>query len=195
MGGSAPTRREFVSSTAGMLGGGWLWLHLPALTAISACAMQDAHDGAPFTTLNVAEGRAMRAFAARILPSDDGPGAEEAGAAWFADRVLAGPFAGMLEPIRGGLADIDERARTAHGVPFSELDAAQQDALIGDVVETPFFFLGRMLTVMGVLSDPALGGNRNHVGFAMIGMDHAPAYQPPFGYYDAEHARENGGAA
>jgi gluconate 2-dehydrogenase gamma chain len=191
-----PTRREFVSSSAGMLGGGWLWLNLPFVATLSACAREAALNDEPFVLFTPEEGRAMRAFAARIIPSEPGsPGAEEAGAVWFADRALDGPFAGMLPPVREGLAELDARARDTHGAAFAELDAAQQDALIGDVVDSPFFFLGRMLVVMGVFSDPSHGGGRDHVGERLLGIEHAAAYQPPFGWYDAEHARANGGAA
>jgi gluconate 2-dehydrogenase gamma chain len=192
---SQPTRREFVSSTAGMLGGGWLWLHLPAVAALSACARDAARTNEPFTLFTAAEGEAMRAFVARIIPSDaDSPGAEEAGAAWFADSALAGPFAAMAEPVRAGLADLDERSRAAHGAAFARLDAARQDSIVGDIVGTPFFEDARMLVVMGTFSDPSHGGNRDHAGFTLLGMEHAPAFVPPFGWYDAEHVRMNGGA-
>lgn len=195
MDGSLPTRREFVSSTAGMLGGGWLWLNLPLLTTLSACARDAALSNEPFTTFTPAEGRAMRAFAARIIPSEPGsPGAEEAGSAWFADAALAGPFEDMGVPVREGLADLDTRAQAEHGADFADLDAAQQDALIGDVVDTPFFFLGRMLVVIGVFADPVHGGGRDGVGHALLGMEHAAAYQPPFGWYDTEYVRLNGTA-
>lgn len=192
MDGSLPTRRDFVSSTAGMLGGGWLWLNLPLLTTLSACARDAALIDEPFTTLTPAEGRAMRAFAARIIPSEPGsPGAEEAGAAWFADKALAGPFEGMGEPVRGLLAQLDEQAQAAHGADFADLDAAQQDTLMEGIADSEPFFLGRLLVVAGVFSDPSWGGGRNNVGQGLLRMEHAAAYQPPFGWYDAEYARLN----
>jgi gluconate 2-dehydrogenase gamma chain len=178
-----------------MLGGGWLWLHLPVMATLSACARDAARANEPFTMFSVAEGQAMRAFAARIIPSEaDSPGAEEAGAAWFADRALAGPFAELAESVRAGLADVDERSRAAHGAVFARLDAAQQDSIMGDMVDTPFFADARMLVVMGTFSDPSHGGNRDHAGFTLLGMEHATAFVPPFGWYDAEHIRMNGGA-
>ena len=132
----------------------------------------------------------MRAFAARIIPSGDGlPGADEAGAAWFADGALGGPLAAMRELVAGGLADLDARAQTAHGAAFADVTPEQQDAIMRDIEEEPFFFIGRMLTVLGTFSDPGHGGNRDHVGFALLEMEHAPAYQPPFGWYDEQLAR------
>src|SRR5690606_8006186 len=108
-----PTRREFVSRTAGLLGSGWLWLQLPALATLSACARKAATRNEPFTNFDEREGRALRAFAARILPSDDGlPGAEEAGAAWFIDGAMDGPFGAMKELLTAGLEDLDARAQS-----------------------------------------------------------------------------------
>jgi hypothetical protein len=188
-----PTRRDFVSQTSSLLGSGWLWLNLPAISTLSACAMDAARNEAPFVTLTADEGAAVRSFASRIIPSDDtGVGAEEAGAAWFVDGALGGPMAGMLDPIRAGLADLDQRARSKHGVSFADAYPADQDAIIEEVVDTQFFQLTRMLVVMGVFADPVHGGNRNHVGFTVLQMEHEPSYQPPFGHYDAEYARKGG---
>jgi gluconate 2-dehydrogenase gamma chain len=193
---SVTTRRDFMASATGILGSGWLWLNLPVIATLSACARDAARTGAPFTFFTAAQGRAMQAFAARIIPAHGGlPGAEQAGAAWFADGALAGPFADGREPVLAGLADLDERAQAAHGAAFAELSPARQDGIIGDIEETQFFEVGRMLVVMGTLCDPSWGGNRDHAGFTLLGMAHAPVYSPPFGWYDAEHARTNGGAA
>jgi hypothetical protein len=52
-----------------------------------------------------------------------------------------------------------------------------------------------MLVVMGVFSDPSWGGGRGDVGHTLLQIEHAAAYQPPFGWYDAQHTRANGGAA
>jgi hypothetical protein len=188
------TRREFVSSTAALFGGGWLWLQLPALATLSACARDAARRGDSFTTLSPEQGRAMRAFAARIIPSEDGiPGADEAGAAWFVDAALGdSPFAPMRGLFEAGLADLDERSGAAHGTVFADATPEQQDALMRDIEETEFFFLARMLTLAGTFADPSHGGNRDHSGFALLQMEHRSAYQPPFGWYDREHVESSG---
>lgn len=192
---SQPTRREFVSSAAALWGGGWLWLQLPAVATLSACARDAARRNDPFTTLSAPEGHAMRAFAARIIPSGDGqPGAEEAGAAWFADGALGGPLAQARDLIAAGLADLDARAMAAHSVPFADASADQQDAIMRAVEDTAFFFTARLLTVAGTFSDPSHGGNRDHAGFALLQMEHAHAFRPPFGWYDEQYIREIGTA-
>ncbi len=45
----------------------------------------------------------------------------------------------------------------------------------------------RFATICGFLSDPARGGNRDEVGWKLIGLDSTHSYQPPFGYYDRDY--------
>lgn len=191
-----PNRREFVASTTALLGGGWLWLRLPALAALTGCARDAARRADPFTQLSDAEGRVLRALTARIIPSGDGvPGADEAGAAWFVDTVIAGPMQEAKGLLTSGLADLDARAQAAGADSFAELPPDAQDDVIRGIEDTEFFGLARFLTIMGTFSDPVHGGNRDHAGFTLLQIDHQPAYQPPFGWYDEQHARANGGAA
>jgi gluconate 2-dehydrogenase gamma chain len=188
---ASATRREFLSQ----LGAASLLLQSPLLLSLASCARDAVGRGEPLVTLTDVEGRAFAALAARIIPSDDAPGATEAGAVYFADRALAGPFGGMLEPLRGGLADLDARARSTHGAAFADLAAGDQDALMREIQQAePFFGMAHFLTVAGVFADPSYGGNREGVGPALLGVEHAPVYTPPFGVYDAEYARQNGGA-
>jgi gluconate 2-dehydrogenase gamma chain len=190
---SRQSRREFVASSAGAVGGGWLWLQLPVLGSLAACARDAGQRNDDFTTFTAAEGSTLRAMAARILPAVDGlPGAEEAGAAWFVDLAVAGPFADALPVLREGLADLDARARERGGRSFAGMDADAQDAVLGDVADSPFFRVARLLVIAGVLCDPERGGNRGHAGYTLLGMEHAAAFPPPFGWYDAEPQRGGG---
>lgn len=189
------TRRDFVASGARLLGGGWAASSLPLLAALSACARDAAQRGEPLAFLSADEGRAMGAFAAQVLPSDDTPGAEEAGVLHFVDLALDRYFTVIREPVRQGLADLDGRARAMDpaAAGFADLAPERQAALMREVEETPFFGLARMLTVMGMFSDPSHGGNRDGAGWQVLGVEHRASYQPPFGHYDAEHARQTGG--
>jgi hypothetical protein len=49
-----------------------------------------------------------------------------------------------------------------------------------------YFELLRTYIITGFLSDPDLGGNKDMLGWKVIGFDGMSAHQPPFGYYDAE---------
>jgi gluconate 2-dehydrogenase gamma chain len=50
----------------------------------------------------------------------------------------------------------------------------------------PFFDLLRTHTVMGFFCDPSLGGNRDEVGWKLIGFEDKFHFEPPFGYYDKQ---------
>ena len=181
------TRRDFLTDSSRAATASWLALHLPWLTALASCARTDSPDGDTFTKLTPAESQAMRAFAAQIIPSDDGtPGAEEAGAVHFVDHALGMPsFANSVSLIRNGLADLDARARAIDaGKTFATLSSGQQIALMRTIEHGPFFTAARALVVIGTFADPSYGGNKGGAGWMMIGIDHRPSYAAPFGWYD-----------
>ena len=55
------------------------------------------------------------------------------------------------------------------------------------VDHTPFFDTTRLLTLLGMFSLPAYGGNRDGVGWKLIGFEDRHVFQPPFGYYDRDY--------
>src|SRR6476659_4349447 len=83
-------RRAFLIDAARVVAAGWLTFEMQLLVA---CARDASIGDHRFTHLTTAEARTLRAFAAQILPSENGaPGAEEAGAAFFVDRAFGMPF-------------------------------------------------------------------------------------------------------
>lgn len=195
--GRAPTtRREFVARCGGLLGGGWLALGLPALATLQACSREASSRDEPLAVLDGAEAAALTAFAARILPSDELPGAVEAGVPHFVDRALGTLYPEHRALMGSGLADLDRRARLAdpRAAGFASLPPAGQDAVIREVEATPFFRTARMLVVAGMFSDPSHGGNRDGVGWHLLGMEHGGSHLPPFGHYDAPDAGGTEGA-
>ena len=73
---------------------------------------------------------------------------------------------------------------------IASLTAQQQIALIRTIEASDFFELLRTHTVLGFLGNPSYGGNRAETGWKQIGFEAQPAYQPPFGYYDAQESGE-----
>lgn len=100
---------------------------------------------------------AVEAAMARIIPSDDGPGAREAGAVRFLDRYLSGVIyakpdgSGFREPAgadaeawrqriealrtqyEDGIEDLDRRSREQYGEEFRALSPEQQDRVLAEV--------------------------------------------------------------
>ena len=140
------------------------------------------------SALTEAQADVLDAVAARILPAVDGrAGAREAGAVYFIDRALATFNAAQKGLYVGGVADLDRRAaaRWPGRAGFTALSPAQQDELLREIQQTPFFQAARFDTIVGTFALPTWGGNRDYAGWHMLGFEHRPAFQAPFGYYDA----------
>ena len=148
------TRRELIQSAA-----------FVPLAALTLSAQQPAPQGA----LTPAQMKTLVAFIDRLIPSDDlGPGAIEAGAQIYIDRVLTGPNAGERATFIQGLEGAEATARRIHGTAFAELSAENRDQVINEMLDTPFFNRVRRLTLEGMFSDPYYGGNRNFAGWDLI---------------------------
>lgn len=187
-------RRTFLRA-AMAAGASWAMADLFAVEdALAWAAHQMSPDGTALepgalTVLTPAQARTADAAISRIIPSVDGrPGAHEAGALYFVDRSLA-TFNAAAKPVYlRGLRDLDrDAARAVKGVKeFALLTPAQQDDLLRRIEKTPFFQALRFDAIVGTFALPTWGGNRDHVGWHMLGLEHQPAYQAPFGHYDAD---------
>jgi gluconate 2-dehydrogenase gamma chain len=167
----------------------------------------------------------VEAAMARIIPTDDAPGAREAGTVEFLDRYLSGldhvyakPDGSGFETLQGrradawqqrldivrdryrhGIEELDRRSRERFGADFVDLDERRQDEILAAMdkggpeletaetvaawspVETPlqqtsveidldFFPLLALHTRQGFYADPIYGGNRDRVGWQVIGF-------------------------
>ncbi|HWJ05266.1 MAG TPA: gluconate 2-dehydrogenase subunit 3 family protein [Steroidobacteraceae bacterium] len=185
------SRRQFLQASSGTLGFAWLAANWPQVAAAAAHAHTAAVEGdrSRLLFLNAAQARDVEAIAAQIVPSDDTPGAREAGVVWFVDHVHAGPWSRGGADFLAGLADFQARCARHHpGVAqFADLTSEDQLAYLQHVERTPFFEQMRFLTVLGLLASPAYGGNAGKVGWKLVGFVDQHAWQPPFGYYDAAY--------
>ncbi|NHA15939.1 gluconate 2-dehydrogenase subunit 3 family protein [Thioalkalivibrio sp. XN279] len=182
---SGMTRRDFLAASGGVIGTSLMAAHAPALLAAAGAAAKAHEAGAAFLHLDAAEAAALAAVAARVVPSDDTPGAHEAGVIHFIDQAVGSFMSDSAGLLTEGRAGLDARAVEAHGQPFAALDAERQDALLRQIEETPFFGLVHYLTVAGMFALPIYGGNRGYAGWKLIGFDHRHGWAPPFGHYDA----------
>jgi gluconate 2-dehydrogenase gamma chain len=154
------------------------------------------------------------AAVARLIPQDElGPGAREAGVAFFIDRQLFGgwgtmakmyrqgphpegtPQQGYQSPLtpqevyRAAIRDVNAWCTKTHGKAFAQLAPSQQDDVLRgldtgkielETVRAQFFF--NMLltsTIEGFFSDPIYGGNRDKVGWKLVGFPGVAAVYTP----------------
>ncbi len=160
-------------------------------------AQQHAHTaaGSPtthFETLDADTAVEIEAVAAQIIPSTGGPGAREAGVIYFIDRALSTFARDDREAYRTGMAHLQQKRKELfpESATIASLTEQQQVILIRTVETSDFFELLRTHTVLGFLGNPSYGGNRGKAGWRQIGFEDRMAYEPPFGYYDAEASRE-----
>jgi len=188
-------RRAFLKAAVAA-GAAWATADLSEVEDALAFASQQASAtvGAQSRTLTPAQMEAVSALTSRILPAIDGrPGAAEAGAVYFIDRAL-GTFNAAQRPLYiEGVADLNRRAqaKAAGAASFAALTGAQQDEVIRDIEATPFFQAVRLDTIVGTFALPSWGGNRDYMGWHLLGFEHQLSFQAPFGYYDADVNRRN----
>jgi len=137
---------------------------------------------------NPDQAAAVDAMAAQIIPSDETPGAREAGVVYFIDRALT-TFDRDKQPLYiQGLQDLEDK--THELLPparrFSVLTSPQQAQVLTAIEKTDFFELVRIHTIMGFLANPEYGGNRDKAGWKLIGFEDKFVYEPPFGFYDRD---------
>ncbi len=170
--GRGVSRRELLKR-AGIVGA---TATLPTLPSIGGSVRTQG----AFDTLTAAESAVLEAVVARLIPTDDsGPGATEAGAARYIDRGLSGALASYREAYSVGLAAVDGYAETSRGARFALLSADDQDDVLSDMEQgaatgfdpssAAFFGLLRSHTIEGTFCDPHYGGNRDLVGWELIG--------------------------
>jgi gluconate 2-dehydrogenase gamma chain len=190
---------------------------------------QDARRDLEPSAFNLHERETIAAAMARIIPSDDTPGAREAGTIDFLERYLSGTrfiyakpdgsgfetltgrreeawasrVATMRETYHAGVRELDGRSRHRFGRDFKELSDDEQDAVLKAIearehwpdsslapayavaspaspgpalqqtsteVELEFLPLLVVHTRQGFYADPIYGGNRDRIGWRVIGF-------------------------
>src|SRR5467141_3996885 len=207
------SRRQFLSRGITGLSAVWVSTHLPALAAAAGHARRAANSPTPpkfefFTPEQAAE---VEAITARIIPTDETPGAREAGIVYFIDHGLVTFGVDDQKAYREGLPELQARVKQMFPsvAKFSAATPEQQDEILDSFeehAETPqkaikpaqrsvrrrpgaqnFFETVRQHTIVGFLIDPDYGGNRDGVGWKVIGREREHTFQSPFGYYDKDY--------
>ncbi|MEJ0040301.1 MAG: gluconate 2-dehydrogenase subunit 3 family protein [Gammaproteobacteria bacterium] len=183
-------RRSFLKSTGGLLTGAFIAAHWTQICDAAEHAHSSATEPAPHAPfLTAAEKAEAGAIASCIIPSGATPGAREANAIQFIDTALATFMARLVPEWRAGMAEFAAafRKSTPGVASFASASAAQQVAFMHTVDRTTFFNTMRTLTVLGTLTSPSYGGNRDKAGWKLMGFVDLHIFTPPFGDYDRDY--------
>lgn len=186
------SRRDFLMASGFLLEGAWVASNLRSIREAAAYARIAAHE--KFAVLTPGESLVLDAIARQIFPSDETPGAREAGIVRFIDRALDTFASDSLAPIRAGLRELQAEVEKRYfGIPtFADLTSERQQGLLRDIEDSEFFEVVRTLTVTGMFALPTYGGNRDEIGWRLLGFDPSPVFTPPFGSYDQAYHEDNG---
>jgi gluconate 2-dehydrogenase gamma chain len=199
------SRRSFIQRLT-FFGGGVVLL---GATACKRPAQEEAKPAEPppvgdsqhgtFTGLELAT---VTAACERILPRDEDPGAKDANVPAYIDRILQTPeMKQMKTDFIQGMSALERRSRSMFKKGFTEATPEQQDELLtifkdsGERTgEAHFYELLVVLTLEGFLGDPSYGGNKDRVGWHLVGFDTVGtvAMAPPQGYDGPKCLRECG---
>lgn len=180
-----------------MGGAAWFAMRLPTVHTLALAACRAAQDDAPFQVLTVEQAKEIAAMTEQILPSDETPGAREAGVIHFIDKSLEDFARSLREPLIEGLDELRTAVGERHSgeQSFADLSLEQQTAVLTDIEDGGFFGLVRFLSILGMFAIPAYGGNRDEVGWQVLGFENRGTWQPPFGWYDEQYAANGGDAS
>lgn len=124
----------------------------------------------------------------QIIPTDEFPGAVDAGCVTFIDRQLAGHYAKHLQAYRLGLVALQATSQKVHGKLFAQLTFDEQTGLLKTLESNKapkelwtgkdhpsaadFFRLVRDHTMQGFYGSPRHGGNRDYISYRMMKLEY-----------------------
>jgi gluconate 2-dehydrogenase gamma chain len=196
-------RREFLLQAGRAAGAALVSAQWPAIAAAAQHAHHAVSSKTPgkFEILTTEQAREVEAIASQIIPTDDLPGAKEAGVVYFIDRALKTFASDTITTYQEGLKRVNEltSAKYPGAKNFADATSEQQEAVLTEIAAEPhgaarrglgpqasadFFQTIQMHTVFGFLVEPSAGGNRDYAGWKVVGRDPDHTFSPPYGYYD-----------
>ncbi len=167
-----PERRRFMKATA---------------VAVAATTISCSRSGRPWRFLTSAEGAAAVAVCDALIPPDQYAGAVAAGAVVFIDRQLTGHYRNYAKLYRDGLAALDRASQEGYHTALAGLRADCLTELLKKVEkgearasgwsksqQQKFFSTILAHTMQSYYGDPRHGGNRDEVGYRMLGIPATP---------------------
>ena len=140
------------------------------------------------------EATLVDAIVEQIIPTDEWPGAKDAGVTNYIDIQLVGPLNRHQQEYRIGLAAIEASCTKLYQKNFEKLSWENQtdflmkmesgklsglqkeegntDKIWVEGADRAFFNLVRGNTMQGFYGSPRHGGNKNYVSYKMVGLDY-----------------------
>jgi gluconate 2-dehydrogenase gamma chain len=149
----------------------------------------DMTSGGHGAFFNDDDARTIAVFCERLMPGEEGrPGATNANVLNYIDLALSGAYADHQDFYRRGIAQLDAHCLKVYGKSFHSLVPAQQDETISALehgtapefvwpTAQSFFETVRTHTMEGMFADPIYGGNKDFLGWQLVGF---PGAQPVF---------------
>ena len=180
------SRREFLHR-CGICAGSLLlpssWLNMSAFAQQQSMPAGASRAVRPlkFRFFNTAQAAAVEAVTDQIIPADEQPGAKWAGVVHYIDLALTGDLKDFRPAYSQGIQHLEALAHEISGRTFAELQFTDQTSVLEKLEhdQTPitkgligreFFELMRRHTLEGFFGEPKHGGNRDSVGWKVLGF-------------------------
>jgi gluconate 2-dehydrogenase gamma chain len=162
------------------------FLALAAIAGTSCCSRPSGPTSGR-RVLSELETHTLEAWVECLIPSDQDPGAKDAGVVRFIDNQLADRLRRKRQPWRTALEAIHRASVLLHSKPFYELDSKLQSDLLGRMEEgrapkeafpedggRAAFELVLSFAMMGFYGSPRHGGNQDYASWRMLGIPLVP---------------------
>lgn len=134
-----------------------------------------------FRFFNSAQAATVEAVTDQIIPADEQPGAKWAGVVHYIDLALITDLKELRPAYSRGIQHLEALAHELTGGAFAELPFTDQTNVLEKLEhdQTPiteglsgreFFELMRKHTLEGFFSEPKHGGNRDSIGWKVLGF-------------------------
>lgn len=127
----------------------------------------------------------LGAICEQFIPTDDFPGAKDAGVVNFIDKQLYQRFPELKEPYQQGIHALETFCKETFGKHFSALSWEDQKGILRrmernelpesywkEISQKQFFDMALRNTMQGYYGSPRHGGNKDYVSYRMLKLDY-----------------------
>lgn len=167
-------RRDFIKHCVALYG---------SLLLFPACST--SKEKKTYRAFSEEESDCIGAICEQIIPTDEYPGAIDAGVVNYIDKILYQRFPNLKERYYAGIHAINKYCYDTHGNLFARLDWNLQTKILKDmeahklpevywtdISQGSFFWMVRNHTMQGFYGPPHHGGNKDYVSFRMMKLDY-----------------------